>query len=160
MTSGKKSGWNSKPRTLLRSIKPGDLFLFRLDDSKYGAGRIISHVSVGHVAEFFDVILDEPDLQGLDLARVKRLGRPVILDAYSLFDRKKEGDWQIVGHQEDFVPQDVDDVFFAYGVGPTRQKVDVFGKRTQVPAQEAEGLPLYSPMGDKDVKRKVYRLAQ
>jgi hypothetical protein len=153
---GRKRGWDVKPRTMLRFIKPGDLFLFRLDESTYGAGRIISRVSLGHVVEFFDVTLDEPELQGIDMASVARLGRPVVLDAYSLFDRRLEGDWQIVGHDDGFVPKDVDDVFFTYGVGPDRQKVDVFDNRTTIPAHEAEGLPLYSPHGDGDVRRKVY----
>src|SRR5687767_3004002 len=92
MSSKKKSGWNAKPRTRLRYIKPGDLFMFRLDDSKHGVGRIISKVSLGHVAEFFEVTLNSPELQGFDLARVKRRGLPVVLDSYSLFDRKIEGD--------------------------------------------------------------------
>lgn len=157
MSAGKKRGWDVKPRTMLRFVKPGDLFLFRLDESTYGAGRIISRVSLGHVAEFFDVTLDAPDLAGVDLASVGRLRRPVILDSYSLFDWKLEVDWQIVGHEEGFVPKDVDDVFFTYGVGPDRQRVDVFDDRTTIPAHEADGLPVYSPHGDADVKRKVYQ---
>jgi immunity protein 26 of polymorphic toxin system len=160
MSNKKKSGWNAKPRTRLRYIKPGDLFMFRLDDSKHGVGRIISKVSLGHVAEFFEVTLDSPELQGIDLAWVTRRGHPVVLDSYSLFDRKTEGDWQIVGHGENFAPKDVDDVFFTYGVGPVRHKVDVFGNTTPVSAQEAEKLPLYAPHGDADVKRKIYQLMQ
>ncbi|WP_081077329.1 immunity 26/phosphotriesterase HocA family protein [Burkholderia pseudomultivorans] len=158
MVSRKNSGWDAKPRTMLRHIKPGDLFAFSLGDGKYGFGRIISAVSLGHVAEFFDRIADAPNFDVRDMINSKRLKQPVVLDSYSLFDRKMEGDWRIVAHQEDFNPTGVGEIFFTYGDGAGRRKVDVFGSESHVSEKEAKDLPFYSPFGDEDVKREVYGL--
>ncbi len=96
------------------------------------------------------------NIEGVDLGKVKRLGRPLVLDSYSLFDRKAEGDWRIVGHEPNFTPRDVGDVFFTYGDGSGRRKVDVFDNETPVTAEEACKLPPYAPFGDGDVKRELY----
>ncbi|WP_152988810.1 immunity 26/phosphotriesterase HocA family protein [Burkholderia pseudomallei] len=156
MASAKKLGWDAKSRTMLKHIKSGDLFAFALGNGKYGFGRIISSVSLGHVAEFFDRIADDPNLDASDIVSCKRLKQPVVLDSYSLFDRKMEGDWRIIAHQEKFHPTDIDGVFFTYGDGAGRRKVDVFGAENPVSEKEAKDLPFYSPLGDEDVKREVY----
>lgn len=72
-----------------------------MSDQRYGVGRIMTQNSLGHVAETFDKILTSPDVKSLSFSR---LGDPVILDSYSLFDRKLEGDWRIVAHQIDYEP--------------------------------------------------------
>lgn len=156
MSRNKPSGWDAKPRTVLRSIRPGDLFLFVLEPGRYGVGRIVSAVSVGHVAEFFEPVLDTPDVTGFSPAEARRRGRPLIIDSYSLFDRKLEGDWRIVARQENFQPVDVDDVFFTYGDASNRRKVDVFDRETAIDAAEASRLPPYSPHGDWQVRHKLY----
>ncbi|WP_197326187.1 Imm26 family immunity protein [Ralstonia solanacearum] len=152
----KKLGWEAKPRTMLRYIRPGDVFALALGGGKYGIGRIISTVSLGHVAEFFDRIVGDPDVSVVDVCGWRRLKRPVILDSYSLFDRKTEGDWRIVAHQENFEPRLVSDVFFTYGDGDGRRKVDVFDNETPVSASEARDIPSYSPLGDESVKREIF----
>lgn len=156
MVGAKNLGWDTKSRTMLKHIKPGDLFAFVLGDGKYGFGRIISSVSLGHVAEFFDRIADDPDFENSGIVKCKRLKQPVVLDSYSLFDKKMEGDWRIVAHQEKFEPTDIDGIFFTYGDGAGRRKIDVFGSESPVSENEANALPFYSPLGDGDVKREVY----
>ncbi|MGS0897311.1 immunity 26/phosphotriesterase HocA family protein [Burkholderia stagnalis] len=154
--STKKLGWDSKSRTMLRNIKTGDLFSFVLGNGKYGFGRIISPISLGHVVEFFDHIADDPDLNINDIVKLKRLKKPVVLDSYSLFDRKVEGDWRIIAHQEKFDPTNIGGIFFAYGDGAGRRKIDLFGSESPVSEKEAKTLPFYSPLGDVDVKREIY----
>ncbi|MDB0566533.1 Imm26 family immunity protein [Ralstonia solanacearum] len=154
----KKLGWEAKPRTMLRYVKPGDVFVFALGNGKYGVGRIISTVSLGHVAEFFDQVVVDPNVSAAEVCEWKRLKRPVILDSYSLFDRKTEGDWRIVARQENFEPSAISDVFFTYGDGDGRRKVDVFENETPVSSGEARNLPFYSPLGDEDVKREIFEV--
>jgi Immunity protein 26 len=156
MSKAKISGWDAKPRTVLRSIRPGDLFLFALGSGRYGVGRILTAVSLGHVAEFFEPVLDQPDVAGFSPDAAVRRGRPLIIDSYSLFDRKLEGDWRIVARQENFVPRDVDDVFFTYGDASNRRRVDVHDRETAIDADEASRLPRYSPNGDWQVRNKLY----
>jgi hypothetical protein len=152
----KAMGWNAKPRTMLRFIKPGDVFMLALGDGRYGLGRILSQVSLGHVAEILDAELAEPSLNAVSVDTLRRRGRPIVVDSYGLFDKKIEGDWRIVSHQDGFVPSNVDDVFFTYGSGPLRKKVDVFGQVKEIPAAEAAGLPLYTPKGDEQVKQEFF----
>lgn len=145
---------------MLRHIKPGDVFAFLLGTNRYGFGRIISIVTLGHVAEFFDHVHDHPVVDSKELGQMKRLGKPVVLDSYSLFDRKVDVDWRIIGYQDDFVPEAIVNVFFVYGDGTGCRKVDVFGKESPVSAGEAQGLPFYAPLGDMDVKREIYDLPE
>ena len=53
-------GWNKKNRTLLRFIKPGNIFCFKYSESFYCFGRIMSKTIVGHVAEIFTYTSTEP----------------------------------------------------------------------------------------------------
>ncbi|WP_420917861.1 phosphotriesterase [Pseudomonas syringae] len=135
------------PKTLLRNIKSGDIFCFSVN-GKYRIGRIMTQNSLGHVAEIFDQVLDTPDVS--KLVSMKRLGRPVILDSYGLFDRKIEGDWRIVAHHEDYIPHD-EPVRFTSGIASGCKKIDIFDNEEAIAESEAKKLPDYSPMGEDDV---------
>lgn len=148
--------WDKKKRTALRSIQPGDLFLFGLDAGGYGLGRILSTVSLGHVVEFFAPILPEPDLAGMDIDALSRHGQPLIIDSYSLFDRKLEGDWRIVGSEAGFVPRQVEGLYFVYGDVTHLRKVDIHDQESPVDAASAAKLPPYSPNGHAQVQLKLY----
>ncbi|WP_180296972.1 Imm26 family immunity protein, partial [Snodgrassella alvi] len=88
MSDFKLWGWDKKPRTMLRFIKAGDIFCFKLDEQRYCFGRIIIKIFIGHVAELFDNISNSPDISEAEIKQARRLIEPVILDSYSLFDRK------------------------------------------------------------------------
>lgn len=148
--SVKFQAWAKKPKTLLRHIRPGDIFCFSSGAQRYYFGRIMTRNRLGHVAEVFCDYLTLPDAS--QLPGFSRLGDPLILDSYSLFDRKIEGDWRIVGHQADYVAPTDEPFFFTYGVGPSRQRVDIFDREVTVTGEEAKAFPDYSPMGDFDVK--------
>lgn len=148
MSSFKIYGWDKKVKTSLRNIKVGDVFCFALGEQKYGVGRIMTRNSLGHVAEIFNQVLNSPMVSSISF---DRLGDPIILDSYSLFDRKAEGDWRVVAHQENYSPSAEEPVRFVYGVADNVKLVDIFDNETSC-SGEGRDYPLYSPMGDEEVR--------
>ncbi|HEI8503233.1 TPA: immunity 26/phosphotriesterase HocA family protein [Serratia marcescens] len=145
-------GWEKKPRTMLRFIKPGDVFCFKLTDEKYGFGRIISKVSIGHSAEIFDAFSKEPKVPD-DLFSNPQIGsHPIILDAYSLFDKKISGEWRIIGHQEGLAKK-FENTYFVYGALGNRKKVDMYGNSENVSDKDSERYPPYMPSNDMHVRK-------
>ncbi len=49
MSNFKFLGWDKKLQTMLRYVKPGDIFCFQLGSNAYGFGLIISKVHIEHV---------------------------------------------------------------------------------------------------------------
>lgn len=156
MTKITLNPWDKKPRTALRSIKPGDIFMFRLGSDSFGIGRILSKVSIGHVAEFFEPILSIPDLGDNNVDTIQRRGQPLIIDSYSLFDRKLEGDWRIVGHEVGFEPKNVNGIYFIYGTDKNLKKVSIFDEESVVDEKSASTLEYYSPNGDIHIRHKLF----
>jgi hypothetical protein len=148
-------GWDKKVRTMIRFIKPGDIFCFKLSDNEYFFGRIISHVNMGNVAEIFDYISLKPIISENELEKSKRLIDVVILDSYSLFDRKEGGEWRIIGHQDDYVPDNVENIFFLSGPPGGYVALDVFDKEVAIPAYEKFQCHLYTPNGDLVIKKLI-----
>lgn len=149
--------WDKKPRTMLRFVKPGDIFCFRLDDERYCFGRIISEISVGHVAEIFDFISSLPEIREKDISHSQRLTELIILDTYTLFDRKIEadGDWRIIGHQNNYIPTNVENTYFTYGIGNSCKKVDVFNNEISITESEAKKIPELTPLRDIHIKKLI-----
>lgn len=90
MSDYKFWGWDKKPRTMLRFVKPGDIFCFKLDEDRYCFGRIITLMTVGHLSELFDIIKKSPGITELEISNARRIIEPIIVDTYSLFDKKLE----------------------------------------------------------------------
>lgn len=140
-------GWSSRKKTLLRNIEVGDIFCFSTSDG-YRFGRIMTRNRLGHVAEVFDMLAVSSDPIGVDF---KRVGRPVILDSYGLFDRKIEGDWRIVAHQEEYTPPVDESIYFTLGIGQSCKRVDIYDNEESISELHAKELPDYSPLGELDV---------
>ncbi|WP_285426621.1 Imm26 family immunity protein [Pseudomonas sp. efr-133-TYG-103a] len=140
-------GWESRKKTPLRNIEPGDIFCFSVEGG-YRFGRIMSRNKLGHVAEIFNTISGSPN--PVDL-KFDRIGRPVILDSYGLFDRKIEGDWRVVAHQEEYSPPVDESIYFTFGVGAGCRRVDIFDNEVAISEFEAKKLADYSPLGEQDV---------
>ncbi|ENT4820041.1 TPA: immunity 26/phosphotriesterase HocA family protein [Citrobacter farmeri] len=155
MSDFKFWGWDKKPRTMLRFVKTGDIFCFQLDDDKYGFGRIMSLMTVGHISEFFDLFSKKPVITEEEINRAKRIIDPIIIDTYSLFDKKIESgsDWRIIGHQRGYSPKNVDGIYFAFGVGHDCKKKDFYGNVSHISQDEWENTPKLSPKGDYDIKK-------
>ncbi|UJR64190.1 Imm26 family immunity protein [Dickeya zeae] len=152
MSDFKFWNWEKKPRTMLRFVKPGDIFCFKISDDKYGFGRIISKIITGHVAEIFSFTSAFPEITEGDIS--ERVVPPIVIDTYSLFDKKIEegSDWRIIGHQVNYIPGNIDDVFFVYGVGDSCKKVDIFDNETSISEKDAENYPRLTPHGDYQIK--------
>lgn len=148
MSELKQYGWDKRNRTNIRSLKSGNIFCFLLEGKGFGVGRIMTRNSLGYVAEFFDAVLEFPVVVSL---LWERKGEPVIIDSYSLFDRKSEGDWRVVAHDLDYIPSPQESIRFVYGLGGGRKEVDIFDNEKPL----SDGfikLPSYSPRGDVEVK--------
>lgn len=148
-------GWDKKPKTMLRFIKPGDIFCFKLSDSSYAFGRVISKIMTGHVVEILGEPKSGPEVSGSEILSSTRKVQPFVLDSYSLFDRKLEGEWRVVGRQTDFTPENIEDVYFTYGVAGSCKKVNVFGDESAISESESKKYPLLSPMGDEQVREII-----
>lgn len=66
---------------------------------------------------------------------------PIILDAYSLFDKKISGEWRIIGHQEGQAK-----IFrkhlFCIWCFRSRKKVDMYGNSENVSDKDSERYPI------------------
>ncbi len=147
--------WDEKPRTMLRYLRQGDLFAFAREGGGFIFGRLISKVSIGFVAEIFTYASSTPSLTRETVVRGERALDPLCLDTYSLFDRKSEGDWRIIGHQEGYLPDNDAHVSFVFGVPGSQRKIDLFGVVTPIDDTGADRLPRYSPHGDGDIQRRL-----
>ena len=146
-------GWEKKPRTMLRYIKIGDIFCFKYDDHTYRFGRIMAKV-IFHIAEIFDYTFAQPIINEEDILSAGRL-LVIPLDTYSLFDRRSEGEWRIIGHQEDYIPKDAKDIWFSWGIASGCRKSNVLDQTVFISEEEWITLPPLSPGGDYDVKREI-----
>ncbi|EPS9066835.1 hypothetical protein AHYW_002445 [Providencia manganoxydans] len=155
MSDFKFWGWDKKPRTMLRFVKPGDIFCFQLESDTYGFGRIISKITTGHVAEIFDITSKTPTINSSEIISATRKLPPIILDTYSLFDKKieKGSDWRVIGNQKDYIPTNVDDIYFTFGVDDSCKKKDIFDNTYSISQEESTKYPRLSPFGDYDIKK-------
>lgn len=147
--------WEKKKRTMLRYIKAGDIFCFILNEETYCFGRIVAKLIVGHVVEIFDYMSSEPTIGEKEINKSSRLIEPVIIDSYSLFDRKAEGEWRIIGHQEEYVPEGFENVYFTYGIGSSCKITDIWENEQAVSEAESKNYPEVSPKGDFNVKELI-----
>ncbi|MDM5181659.1 Imm26 family immunity protein [Massilia sp. DJPM01] len=129
-------------------VTPGDIFAYRLEDGRFGFGRVVSLASVGAFAEIFDYFSDQPifDYSKLD----KWLVPPVPIESYALLETRSIGDWRTIGHTPDFVPgPKFNSLRYRYGSTPnTLMAIDIYGKKAPISAAEAEGLQEYSSYDD------------
>lgn len=148
-------GWDKKVRTMLRFIKPGDIFCFKLNEKSYGFGRIITKIDVGHLVEIFNCISDKPCIDANSIENAMRLMEPVALDSYGLFDKKAEGEWRIIGKQQDYIAHDFGDIYLTFGAGRDWKKIDLYGNVTKISVEEHLKYILMSPQGDYVIKKLV-----
>lgn len=147
-------GWGKKPRTMLRYLEAGQIFCFKFDEDKYCFGRLLTKASVGHIAEIFDHTSSLPKIDADTLNSSKRISVQ-ILDSYSLFDRKTEGDWRIIGACGNYIPTEVENIIYHLGIGNDMHLIDFFDHQTKISADEAKKYPPLSPHGDYLIKKEI-----
>ena len=132
---------------------PGDIFAYKLDDGRYGFGRIVRNVSIGSIAEMFDYFSDQPIF---DHSKEKKwLMPPIPIDSYMLLEVKKMGDWRIIESDPGFVPDEkFKSLRYVYGTPPyTLIETDIYENERPISEGEAKGVPEYYPHNDFHVKQ-------
>ena len=107
---------------------------------------------VGHIAEIFNYISSSPSIDEDIIQKSSRLIQLLVIDTYTLFDTKWSGDWRIIGHHENYTPKDVENIYFAYGLGNLCKKVDVYGNETPIPESEKDNYIRLAPLCDEYIK--------
>ena len=149
-------GWDKKPRTMRRYLKRGDIFCFRYDDSRYCFGRIIERDETSFcIIEIFDYVSEKPEISVEQVENAKRLISPDTVDDYCLFDRKTDGEWRIIGHQEDYRAADYDDIYLTFGIGNDWKKKDLYGNITKILPDDRHKYILHSCNDDYYVKERL-----
>lgn len=133
MSDYKFWGWDKKLRTMLRFVKPGDIFCFKLDEDRYCFGRIITLMTVGHLSELFDIIKKSPGITELEISNARR----------------------IIEHQVNYNPKNLDGIYFALGIGDSCKKKDCYGNDFLISESEWKTLPKLSPKGGFDIKKRL-----
>ena len=144
-------GWDKKPRTMLRSIKIGDIFCFRYDKYTFCFGQIIGYYHC-YISKIFAYTSDTPVINEDIILNTGRLKDLMPIDAYSLFDKRLAGEWRIIGHQDDYAPTDEKDYYFTWGIGSDLKKSNLSGNTFPISEDEAQSLPNLSPHGDEGVQ--------
>ncbi|EBQ1624964.1 immunity 26/phosphotriesterase HocA family protein [Salmonella enterica] len=118
---------------MLRFVKPGDIFCFKLDEDRYCFGRIITLMTVGHLSELFDIIKKSPGITELEISNARR----------------------IIEHQVNYNPKNLDGIYFALGIGDSCKKKDCYGNDFLISESEWKTLPKLSPKGGLDIKKRL-----
>lgn len=158
MSGIKFHGWDKKPRTMIRYIKPGDIFAFERRGGGYRFGRIMTKVSIGNVAEIFVYKSDQPILPEPVIFDGRRAWGPACIDSYTSFDRKRQGEWRIIGYQEGYEPSGYEGVYFVYGSPGSYKRVDIFDDEIAIDRAEFERWPPYTPYRDSQVQEQLDEL--
>ncbi len=157
----------------------GDIFSLKLNNGEFAFGRCISEISLGHIVEIFNYFSEENKFN--TTFTEQRLFEPIPIDTWGLFGRrKKEGNWQVIGHEENFIPKNVEHLRY-WGMAGEKvtdtklmnifdkdcgdieiSKVNSienrelqFGHHFKVKGMEQEIFLLRSPWGDFDVQKEI-----
>jgi hypothetical protein len=140
-------------RSKRQKANPGDIFAFRLDDWRFGFGRIIRNVSIGSIAEIFDYFSDQPIFD--HSVEKKWLIPPIPIDSYLLLEAKKMGDWRIIESDPTFVPgEKFSSLRYVYGTPPHALiETDIYENERPISENDAKALPEYYGHNDFHVKQ-------
>ena len=156
------NGWTKKRRTMLRFIRAGDVFSFTRNDGFYHFGQIISEIPIGHSAHIFGTRRRETTLALADLEQARPLMNPVILDSYSLFDRKsdQDADWRVIGRHELIHATGLENYFFVDGTPGIWHKRNATNSiHCSATEEEAAVLPSLTPLNNFKIWRAIDALS-
>lgn len=109
-------------KTNRKKIGRGDIFSF-LNDNSYQYGRVFSRSNSGIIAAIYNYKTSDVrlDLKFLD---DDFKTHPIILDGYSLFQLKDEGDWGIILKDEKYtIPDSMKKYYFSNN---NKKYIDIF----------------------------------
>ena len=151
-------GWDKKPRTMLRFIKPGDVLCFLRGTDTYCFGRIMTKASMGHFGEIFEYASEAPSITEEEVQSANRMLGSFCLDSFTLFDTKIMGDWRIIGHQKDYRPEGVEGIYFAYGLADSCKRIDILGNTVGITEAEAQHYEPYMSCTDARIQKFLDKL--
>ena len=125
--------YKKKTKTTLKNIKAGDIFCFTQEDGTYYFGQIISKIITGHVAEIFRMVKKDALITPAELEHIDPITDPVVLDSYSLFDKKTDPtrECRIIGHQEAIQTNRFKNYYFAYGTPESWTKISALNVKEE-----------------------------
>lgn len=133
-------------------LNSGDVFSIKLDNNEFAFGRALKKVDIGFVIEIFDFFSNSNN--DYDKAVNKsRLFHPQPLDSHSIFWLRNEGEWNLLGHTNDFFVEE--DIYFVYGPKGEQKLIDINGNEKPISDEESKKYFRYSPKGDIEIKRLI-----
>ena len=135
-------------------LDTGDILSINLDNNEYAFARVLTKVSIGHCIEIFDFIADS-QTQYTKVNFQSRLLSPQIIDSYSIFWLRNEGDWDVESTQKDFLPPKDEASKFKYGDKTNLTLIDIFGNQEAMKENDGNRYPSYSPKGDFQIKKII-----
>jgi len=135
-------------------LESGDVLSIDLGNNEYAFARVLTKVSIGHCIEILDFIGNSPN-QHSEIDFESRLLTPQIIDSYSLFWLRKEGDWEIEAKQKDFVPSQDEQTKYEFGDAMNLTLIDIFGNTEPKSRKDETRYAPYSPKGDIQIKKII-----
>lgn len=137
-------------------LKVGDILSFELKLNKYGFARVLAKTKLGDAINVYNYFSTDTKDYKEAIKTNFLFEQPIILDSYSIFWKRSEGNWDLLQSDNDFKYNENEKIKFKYGVPGLFKLIDLNDKSyDNISQTEAEEYPDYSPFKDRSVKIKV-----
>jgi hypothetical protein len=139
-------------------LKPGDILSFKLPSGLFGFARVLAKPKLGDAIEVFDYFSANQEDYKKAILAPPLFEQPVILDGYTIFWKNLADNWYLIAKDNNFIfdEKDMENVKFRYGVPGLFKLIDLNDvSYLDVPQEEAEKYPDYSPYSNQAIIRKV-----
>lgn len=139
-------------------LKEGDILSFELTPQLFGFAKVVAKNKLGDAIEVYDFFSSHQDDYKKAIVSPPLFEQPIILDGYSIFWKRGDGNWDVVGRDENFKFDVMDGakVKFKYGVPGLFKLIDLNGvSYPNVSQEEAVKYPDYSPYNNQAVLRRI-----
>lgn len=127
-------------KTSIKKIDRGDIFSFEKEGFFY-YGRILTNHFLGLFSIIYKYKNNDLNLD-IDFSSDDGIFPPIILDGYSLFQLKSDGDWGIIAKDPDYkIPDSLKNVVFSNINGVKQKKIkgyNIYGQEVEVYYEENE----------------------
>jgi hypothetical protein len=148
-------------------LKVGDIISFELNtgkykfNKKYGFARVLANNKLGDVIEVYDYFSDNINDYINAIISKPLFEQPIILDGYSIFWKKTDGKWYLLGNDKKYEFKNSSNIKYKFGPKGLYKLIDLNGKKYEDMSQEEiEKYPDYSPYNNSAVLRKINYLLE
>lgn len=144
-------GWDKKPSTSKGRLKAGDLFCFPYDDETYCFGWILK-IDVKEficIVEILDYISDRPEIDEETAVKTGRMIPPMNVKTGDF----EWGNWRIIGHSDDYLPADYNELYLAKPGSGEWVRIDFQGNETPITKEERHK---YISIANSDTYSDIY----